>query len=55
MSIFKLAHHSKAQNVASSIAIVSVWLEYQYIAFWKKSPKLQYGSHQENFWPFGIG
>ena len=35
MSIFKLERHSKAYNVASSIANVSVWLEYQYIAFWK--------------------
>ena len=35
MSIFKLERHSKTHNVASSIANVSVWLEYQYIAFWK--------------------
>ena len=32
-SIFKLERHSKAQNVASSIYNVSVWLKYQYIAF----------------------
>ena len=34
-SIFKLEHHSEAQNVASSMANVIVWLEYQYIAYLK--------------------
>ena len=37
-SIFKLEHRSKTQNVASSMANVSVWLVYQYI---EKSLKLQ--------------
>ena len=35
MSIFKLDRHLKPHNVTSSMANVSVWLEFQYIAFWK--------------------
>ena len=33
--MFKLEQRSKAQNVASSISNVSVWIVYQYIAFLK--------------------
>ena len=34
-STFKLEHRSKAQNVASSMLNVNVWLVYQYIALLK--------------------
>ena len=49
-SIFKWERHSKAQNVASSMANVSVWLEYQYIAFFlKQTAKI---TIRQPFWKF---
>ena len=45
MSIFKLDRHSKAQNVASSMANVSVWDWIPIYSIFEKSPKLQNGSH----------
>ena len=40
MSIFKLERHSKAQNVASSMANVSVWAWIPIYCIFEKSPKL---------------
>ena len=47
MSIFKLERLSM-QNVASSMANVSVWLEYQYIAIWKIAKITK----RQPFWEF---
>ena len=49
MSIFKLERHSKAQNVARSMANASVWAWIPIYRIFEKSPKLQNGSHFENF------
>ena len=55
MSIFKLERHSKAQNVASSMANVSVWAWIPIYCIFEKSPKLKNGSNFENFKRLGIG